>query len=87
METATKRQLKKMTKREVKKQIRETGAFTGYLCGNKVNPFHVNDGWHLGMHVTETSVESLDDTIERFETGLRLHTPQIGTYCHFYKEL
>lgn len=40
-----------INKHTVLKTVRTTGSWSGYVAPNKVNGFHVKDGWHIGMHV------------------------------------
>lgn len=77
--------LEKLTKTQVHKHIKETGSFKGYMCGNKVNPAHIADGWHLGFYVECDNIESFNQEFEKFDLGLHVYTPELGTYPHYYR--
>lgn len=77
--------LEKKTKTQVRKIINEKGVFKGFICGNKVNPFHLADGWGLGAHIVFENVDEFNEYVERFETGLNVYTPELGTYPHYYQ--
>lgn len=77
--------LQKHTKPQVKKIIETEGQFKGYLCGNRVNPHHISDGWGLGYYIELDSVEKLESARESFETGLQVYTPDLGSYAHYYR--
>ncbi|WP_078598620.1 hypothetical protein [Evansella clarkii] len=77
--------LQKVTKAQVRKVIREKGSFRGFICGNRVNPAHINDGWHLGMQFEAKNVRDFQERVDNFEVGLRVHTQGLGSYAHFYQ--
>jgi hypothetical protein len=39
-------------KQSVLKQVRENGEWIGYISPNKVNEYHVNNGWNIGCSLT-----------------------------------
>ena len=78
--TSGARTLQKCTRSQVKKIIRETGRFEGYMCGNKANPHHVADGWRLGYHFEVDSEDAFERTRDNFERGLYAHIPELGSY-------
>lgn len=41
--------MEKVNKHTVLKQVRHNGSWNGYIAPNKVNSYHINDGWHIGM--------------------------------------
>lgn len=77
--------LEKKTKTQVRKIIREEGIFKGFMCGNKVNPYHLADGWGLGTHVVFEDVNEFNKYVENFELGINVYTPELGTYPHYYQ--
>lgn len=44
--------LQPINKHTVLKQVRELGEWIGYIAPSKVNAGNINEGWHLGMHIT-----------------------------------
>lgn len=40
-----------INKHTMLKQVRETGAWRGFIAPNKVNEFHINGGWKLGKEI------------------------------------
>lgn len=76
--------LRKMTKTQVKMRIRDKGVFHGFMCGNKANPFHIADGWYLGMKVDITNIQELEDHVDSLTTSLNVYTPELGRYPHYY---
>lgn len=79
--------LQKRTKAQVKKIIREEGKFDGFMCGNRVNPSHIADGWHLGVKIDPKTVDQFEDNVKELETGLNIYTPELGQYAHYYQVL
>lgn len=77
--------LVKQTKAQVEATIRKGKHFKGYLCGNKVNPYHINNGWHLGYYIEVDSIDAFRKEVERFETSLWVYTPELGRYPHYYE--
>lgn len=77
--------LRKMTKTQVRVEIRDHGWFHGFICGNRVNPAHIADGWHLGMRIDLNDVKLFDTQAADFETNLAVHAPELGQYPHFYQ--
>lgn len=77
--------LRKMTKTQVRVEIRDHGWFHGFICGNRVNPAHIAGGWHLGMRIDANDVKLFDTQASDFETSLTVHTPELGQYPHFYQ--
>jgi hypothetical protein len=47
--------MEKINKHSVLKAVRENGSWKGYIAPNKVNAFHINNGWHIGMKITIVS--------------------------------
>lgn len=83
--TSGKYRLQKRTRSQVRAIIRKEGKFDGFMCGNKVNPTHIADGWHLGYRLTVNNLDDFENNVEKFETGLRVYTPELGAYAHFYR--
>jgi hypothetical protein len=77
--------LRKMTKTQARVAIRDHGRFHGFICGNRVNPAHIADGWHLGMRIDANDVKLFDTQAADFETSLVIYTPELGQYPHFYQ--
>lgn len=80
-----KHRLRKMTKTQVKVAIRDTGWFHGYLCGNRVNPSHIADGWNLGLKVDTNDIKQFETMADDFKTNLSVYTPDLGEYPHYYQ--
>lgn len=80
-----KHRLRKMTKTQVRVEIRDRGWFHGYICGNRVNPAHIADGWHLGMRIDVNDIKQFDTQADDFGTSMAVHTPELGQYPHFYQ--
>lgn len=47
--------MKTINKHTVLKEVRTNGTWKGYIAPNKVNSFHITNGWCLGMDVLLTS--------------------------------
>lgn len=77
--------LRKMTKTQVIKEIRDAGSWHGFLCGNRVNPAYIAEGWHLGMRADVTSETALRTLCDTFETGLKNDAAELEDYPHFYQ--
>lgn len=77
--------LRKMTKTQVRNTIRDEGGFYGYICGNRVNPAHIADGWYLGMNIDVHDIEQFETQVNNFEMGLTVHQPELGQYPHYYQ--
>jgi len=77
--------LHKCTKPQAIKIIKETGQFKGYLAGNRVNPFHIADGWGLGYAIDVSNIHEFEMECERFINGLNIYTPELGSYAHYYR--
>lgn len=77
--------LQKLTKTQARNEIKNQGSFQGYLCGNRVNPAHIADGWHLGIETTCTTLEAFDQAVAQLERGLGIQGTELGTYAHYYK--
>jgi hypothetical protein len=73
----------KLKKQTVKNIIKNKGSWEGYLVGNKVHPWHIENGWHLGYTVKVESVEELN---ERINSILYYLEPQLGNNVAFYVE-
>lgn len=78
-------QLRKMTKTQVKKIIQNNNKFHGFICGNKVNPVHIAEGWHLGAEIDMNDTDEFEKYVKSFETGLVIYTPGLGQYAHYYQ--
>jgi hypothetical protein len=46
-----------INKHSVLKLVRQAGGWSGFIAPNKVNSFHINGGWHIGMRITIILVE------------------------------
>ena len=77
--------LQKYTKTQVSKSIREIGNFHGILVGNKVNHYHICDGWALGYEIDVTTIEEFNKKVKAFERGLSMAGDELGTYPHYYE--
>lgn len=77
--------LKKFTKTQVRKEIKQNGNFHGYLCGNRVAPSHVADGWHLGVGINCDTIKEFETAVTQFEQSLNVYTPELGSYAHYYQ--
>lgn len=77
--------LRKMTKTQVRKTIQNEGEFHGFICGNKVNPAHIAEGWHLGSPLDMNDLDEFEKYVDGFATGLVVYTPELGTYPHYYQ--
>lgn len=77
--------LQKLTKTQARNEIKKNGSFTGFLCGNRVNPSHIADGWYLGIETTCTTLPAFEQAVDQLELGLRMQGPELGTYAHYYK--
>jgi len=80
-----KHRLRKMTKTQVRNSIRDEGRFNGFICGNRVHPAHIADGWHLGMRLDVDDIEQFETKVDSFETGLTVYQPELGQYPHYYQ--
>lgn len=74
-------ELAKVTKTQVKAAIRLKGVWSGYLVGNKVNTYHINNGWHLGHYTTITSLEQLEKVCNAMMFYME---PELGNRVAFY---
>ena len=52
--------MKRLHKNTVKKIIRDTGSWKGYIVASNVAEYHINGGWHIGSEVEVTSIDELD---------------------------
>lgn len=43
--------LNPINKHTVLKQAKTEGSWEGYVAPSKVNSYHINDGWHIGMSI------------------------------------
>jgi hypothetical protein len=41
-------------KQTVLKKVRDNGVWQGYIAPNKVNEYHINNGWHIGRPIMIT---------------------------------
>ncbi len=41
---------------QVKKEIKLTGKWQGYICANNVNTSHIWLGWHIGSYIEVNSL-------------------------------
>lgn len=60
------KRLSPIHKSRVKAMLRKGESFTGFIAPSNVNQFHINDGWHIGMSVTFTTIEDMETTIRDF---------------------
>lgn len=77
--------MKKLTRTQVKAILKKEGSWRGYLAGNKVNPFHINDGWHLGQEVVFHSLDEMEKEAEAMLLSLCVYTPELGNRVAFYE--
>lgn len=80
-ETTPAPMLNKISKNQVKAAIRKKGKWAGYLAGNKVNEYHINNGWALGVWVEVASIEELENTLSNF---LCYMSPELGTRAAYF---
>ena len=75
--------MERLHKATMLKMAREHGQVDVYASGNKVNAFHINDGWMLGYPITITARKDSDGTwlynVEGID-GVR-GTLDLNTYC------
>lgn len=83
-DSKTKKEYKKVSRTIVKKEILENGIFKGFIVGNKVNPSHFFEGWHLA---TLVEIPSLDDFEKKDNSALYYLEKELGTDISYYKEL
>jgi hypothetical protein len=43
-----------INKQTVLKLVRQNGVWQGYITPNKVNEYHINNGWHIGTSIMIT---------------------------------
>jgi len=77
--------MKKQHKNTVKSLISKKGYWKGFLVASKVNPVHIDGGWHLGFIVTLTSLDDLEKTIEQF--SYYNCNNELGNRVSFYEKL
>ena len=75
---------KKVNIIKVKKDIQQQSIWKGYLVGNKVNCWHINQGWHLGVYQEITTVEQLKKTCSNF---LYYLDSELGNRVAFFEEV
>jgi len=73
---------KKLTKTQVKSLLKKGKAFEGFIVGNKVNPYHFFNGWHLAFNAKFESVEDLEKTVSNW--NYYNANNETGMYCHYY---
>ncbi len=55
--------------------------FSGFIVGNKVNPFHFFGGWHLACVIEHYSEKEMGETINSFLWYLE---SELGNDCAIY---
>lgn len=53
-------------------------------CSKKINPAHIEGCWHLGFRVTVSSIEKLDEAIDKFV--YYNCNGELGNHVSFYKK-
>lgn len=74
----------KRTITQVRKSIKEDGQWTGFMVGNRVNPFHFFSGWGLAREVVFKSLEELENGATEM---LFFMDPELGNRVAFYEEV
>ena len=75
--------MERIHKSTMLKVARENGQVEVYASGNKVNAFHINDGWMLGYSITITARKDSDGLwLYNVEHINSVHgTIDLKTYC------
>lgn len=75
--------MERIHKATMLKVAREQGQIEVYASGNKVNEFHIKDGWHLGYEITLTARKDKDGAwIYNVENINSVNgTIDLETYC------
>ncbi|BCC56122.1 hypothetical protein FO499_21195 [Bacillus anthracis] len=76
--------MEKQHKNTVKSLITKNGCWTGFLVAKKINPAHIEGCWHLGFRVTVSSIEKLDEAIDKFV--YYNCNGELGNHVSFYKK-
>ena len=71
-------------KAKVKAMLRKGNTFKGYIAPCNVSRFHVNHGWHIGMPVEFSTIESMEETVQAF--AIYNCIPELGMRVRFWIE-
>lgn len=71
-------------KNTVKAAIRKDGAWSGYLAPSNAAPYHITSGWHVGCHVTVSSVKELNRVSANF--AYYNCNNEMGRYVTYWSE-
>ncbi len=74
----------KRTITQVRKTIRDTGEWRGFVVPNKVNPHHFFDGWCLAVDRIFRSQSDLDDLVDMM---MYYMDHALGDRVAFYEEV
>jgi hypothetical protein len=58
--------LQPINKNTVKKMIRDGKRFKGWIAPSLVNPYHINNGWHIGAYVEYGSIDEMEKSLLSF---------------------
>lgn len=58
--------MKRLHKNTVKKIIRDTGSWSGYIVASNVAEYHIANGWHIGCEVTVNSIDELNKAMAEY---------------------
>ena len=88
--------MQKVNKHTVLKAARDKGCWSGYIAGNKVNEYHISDGWNLGYDVEIKAVYTEgtwiytvnnDKTLDQFINAfLYYQNSELGNSVSFWAE-
>ena len=88
--------MQKVNKHTVLKTARDTGHWSGYISGNKVNEYHISGGWNLGYDVEIKAVHTEgawiytvnnDKTLDQFINAvLYYQADSLGNSVSFWAE-
>ena len=88
--------MQKVNKHTVLKTARDTGPWSGYVAGNKVNEYHITGGWNLGYDVEIKAVYTEgawaytvnnDKTLDQFINAvLYYQADSLGNSVSFWAE-
>ncbi len=71
-------------KNTVKRILRNSGVWSGYIAQSNVNSFHIKNGWVLGYPVTVHSAEELDKIIDQFHSYN--NDPELGHRVRLWED-
>ena len=74
--------LVRVDKTKVKRIIKKSGEWSGYMVGAKVSLLHIRRGWCIGCPVSFTSLENMEESIS--EWAYYNACWELGYYPAFY---